>query len=139
MTAMRIFLIIFSVSAFLSTASAQGKTVKADSTDKAEKADVMPEFPGGKEALLQFIKETKKYPAEAQKNNIKGNVFVEFVIDNTGKVLPETIKVIWGVHPLLDEEAVRVVRQSPPWKPGRVSRLNKTVPVKYALAIKFEN
>jgi TonB family protein len=137
MTAMRILLIIFSVFAFLSTAFAQGKT--AEAADKAEKADVMPEFPGGKEALLQFIKETKKYPAEAQKNNIKGNVFVEFVIDKTGKVLPETIKVIWGVHPLLDEEAMRVVRQSPPWKPGRVSRLNKTVPVKYALAVKFDS
>ena len=134
---MRILLIIFSVFAFLSTAFAQGKT--AEAADKAEKADVMPEFPGGKEALLQFIKETKKYPAEAQKNNIKGNVFVEFVIDKTGKVLPETIKVIWGVHPLLDEEAMRVVRQSPPWKPGRVSRLNKTVPVKYALAVKFDS
>jgi len=136
---MRTLLIIFSVSAFLSTASAQVETVKADSTGKLEKADVMPQFPGGKEALLKFIQETKKYPAQAQKNNIKGNVFVEFVIDNTGKVLPETIKVIWGVHPLLDEEAMRVIRQSPRWKPGRMSRLNKTVPVKHALAIKFES
>lgn len=92
-----------------------------------------PEFPGGEEELLKWIAKTTKYPEIAKENGISGRVFVEFVIDKTGKVTKAQIKK--GVDPYLDAEALRVVKSMPDWKPGK--QRGKTVPVSYQLPIKF--
>ena len=59
-----------------------------------------------------------KYPRQAVEEGIQGKVLVDFVIDEKGKV--KDAKVVKGVHPLLDDEALRVINASPDWKPGKV-------------------
>lgn len=93
----------------------------------------MPEFPGGQEAMFKFLSATIIYPKEARDNGIEGKVFVNFTIEKDGSI--NEVKVIRGVHPLLDEEAVRVVESFPKWKPG--TQKGKTVRVSYNLPLNF--
>ena len=98
--------------------------------------DEMPEFPGGELALRDFIVHNCKYPADAMKDSIQGKVFVTFVVKQDGTV--GDAKIARGVHPSLDNEAIRVVNSLPAWKPGKVKgevvSVSYTVPVKFALA-----
>ena len=92
-----------------------------------------PEFPGGIEALLKYIKDNMKYPAICRENNIQGRVIVQFVVNKDGRIVePEVVK---GVHPSLDKEALRVVSGMPSWKPGK--QRGKEVRVKYSVPINF--
>ncbi len=75
-----------------------------------------PEPVGGMEALYRFIAENIDYPEEAIQNEIEGTVYVRFVVTYKGKV--DKVQIFRGVDPLLDEEAVRVVKKLPPFKPG---------------------
>jgi len=93
----------------------------------------MPEFPGGINASRQFIVKNIKYPVEAQKANAQGTVIVNFVVNSSGKV--ERAKVVRGVHPALDAEAIRVVNSMPDWKPG-IQR-GQAVDVVYTMPIEF--
>ncbi|MBQ3711128.1 MAG: TonB family protein [Bacteroidales bacterium] len=74
-----------------------------------------------------------KYPKAAVDNGIQGKVLVDFIIDEKGKV--RDVKVLRGVNPLLDEEAVKVVAASPDWKPGRVR--GKRVACEMSLYVEF--
>ena len=74
-----------------------------------------------------------KYPQYAIDNGIQGKVLVDFVIDEKGKV--KDVKVLKGVHPSLDDEAVKVVSASPDWKPARVR--GKKVPCAISLYVEF--
>lgn len=94
----------------------------------------MPEFPGGEVALRKFIAENIKYPEIALENDIQGKVYVRFVVTSTGAV--DQVQVARGVDPLLDEEAVRVVKQLPKWTPGR--QRGKNVSVWYTVPINFQ-
>lgn len=98
----------------------------------------MPDFPGGEEALLEFLATNVKYPAIAQENGIQGKVFVVFIIDENGKVIEP--KIARGVDPILDQEAIRVVTAMPAWKPGKQRgknvRVSYTVPINFVLAEK---
>ena len=78
--------------------------------------DKMPEYPGGVPAMMKFLSSNVKYPVEAQKNAISGRVIVQFVVMEDGTL--SQAKVIRGVDPLLDEEALRVVKEMPKWTPG---------------------
>ncbi len=95
----------------------------------------MPEFPGGDEALKKFIAENIKYPPEAAESCISGRVYVSFVIDTEGNVCE--VKVVRGVYPALDSEAIRVVKSMPQWKPGKqrgkAVRCAYTIPVSFVL------
>ncbi len=99
------------------------------------KVEEMPEFPGGEMALRDFVVSTVKYPADAVKENIQGKVFVTFVVKSDGTV--GNAKIVRGVHPLLDNEAIRVVNLLPTWKPGRQKgeavSVSYTIPVSFAL------
>lgn len=75
--------------------------------------DKMPEYPGGVPAMMKFLSSNVKYPVEAQKNAISGRVIVQFVVMEDGTL--SQAKVIRGVDPLLDEEALRVVKEMPKW------------------------
>lgn len=74
-----------------------------------------------------------KYPPEAKAQGIQGTVIVQFIITATGKL--DNPKVVRGVNPLLDEEALRVLRLSPDWTPGKQG--GKAVSVYYTLPFKF--
>ncbi len=95
----------------------------------------MPEFPGGEEALHNFVSSNVKYPDEAKEKGIQGRVFVAFTISDEGKVVDA--KVARGVDTLLDKEALRVINAMPAWKPGKQRgvpvNVQFTVPINFAL------
>jgi TonB family protein len=95
--------------------------------------DEMPEFPGGSDALRQFIASNLHYPYAAQKDGIQGKVFVSFVVNQDGSI--SNILVSKGVHNLLDEEAVRVIKSMPRWIPGILN--GKPIKVSYTVPINF--
>lgn len=82
----------------------------------AQSTTVMPEFPGGQNALLQFLKENIKYPEQEKKNGVEGRVVVRFMVSETGEVLHAVV--VKSVSPGLDAEALRVVSRLPEFKPG---------------------
>jgi TonB family protein len=94
----------------------------------------MPEFPGGQQALLNYIGRNLRYPVEAQMKGIQGTVIVRFVVTSTGKV--NKVEVIRKLFPALDAESVRVVASLPEWIPGE--QKGKKVNVYYTLPIKFK-
>jgi len=97
-------------------------------------AEIMPEFPGGEKALLSYLTNNVKYPLIAQETGIYGRVFVSFIVDEQGNVFNAGI--IRGVDSSLDNEALRVVRGMPKWKPGRQG--GKAVKVRYTVPVRFE-
>ena len=94
----------------------------------------MPNFPGGQGELMKYLRNNIKYPAEAQKNKIEGRVIVTFVVNKKGRIIDPTVE--RSAHPLLDAEALRVIKRMPKWKPGRVN--GEPVNVKYRLPITFK-
>ncbi|MBK9271462.1 MAG: energy transducer TonB [Saprospiraceae bacterium] len=93
----------------------------------------MPEFPDGQAAMMKFIQSNMKYPAIARENDIQGTVVVQFVVGPNGSI--SKVNVARGIGGGCDEEAVRVVKSMPKWKPGKHN--GKAVPVNFTLPIKF--
>ncbi len=93
----------------------------------------MPEFPGGQQAMLEFIARNIKYPPLARESGIQGRVFVNFVVEPDGSV--SNVKVIRGIGGGCDEEAIRVVQSMPKWVPGR--QRGKPVRVSFNLPVRF--
>ena len=98
------------------------------------KVEESPVFPGGDIALLKYIAENTKYPEEAAENNIQGKVIVKFAVSSDGSV--KRIEILRGVHPLLDQEAMRVVSTLPLWKPGKQN--GKPVSVWFLVPVTFQ-
>lgn len=96
--------------------------------------DKMPEFPGGENALKQYLQNNVKYPAACRETNIQGRVLVEFIVDKDGSILEP--KVVNRTNPLLDIEALRVISNMPKWKPGEIRA--KPVRVRYRVPINFK-
>jgi TonB family protein len=97
-------------------------------------AEKMPEFPSGQVEMYKFISENAEYPAEAMENGEEGRVILQFVVEPTGKI--SDIKVIRGISPSLDKEAIRVVELMPDFIPGE-QRGNK-VRVMFTLPVTFK-
>lgn len=93
----------------------------------------MPEFPGGEEALYNYLSANLRYPTVAREAGITGKVFVAFVVEPDGSV--SNIKVLRGIGGGCDEEAIRVVENMPRWVPGK--QRGKPVRVHFNLPIKF--
>jgi TonB family protein len=85
-------------------------------TDTLTLADQMPEFPGGYDSLHSFISKNLIYPQAALENWIQGKVYIRFVVTNKGEIY--NTKIIRGIDPLLDSEAIRIMQIMPKWKPG---------------------
>lgn len=99
-----------------------------------EVVEQMPEFPnGGMQGLMQFLSKNIKYPTIAQENGTQGRVTVQFVVNRDGSIVDA--KVIRGVDPYLDKEALRVIGMMPKWKPGM--QRGKPVRVKYTVPVMF--
>ena len=93
----------------------------------------MPEYPGGLTALMNYLRTNTRYPAAAQKAGIEGRVIVSFIVEPNGSV--SNVEIVRSVDTDLDQEALRVVRQMPKWKPGKQD--GSIVRVKFHLPIKF--
>jgi protein TonB len=98
------------------------------------KVEEMPLFPGGDAALLKYIAENLRYPAEAIENKIQGKVILRFVVTPEGSV--DRIGILRGINTLLDEEAIRVVSSLPKWNPGKQN--GKPVPVWFFVPVSFK-
>ena len=119
----------------LTTVLAQ-KTVISQKDQKEEPFNVvedMPAFPGGIEAMIQFLSSNIKYPADAKKQKVDGRVLVKFVVEKDGSITE--VKVIKPAFPSLDAEAIRVVKAMPKWKPGYQN--GQAVRVQFAMPINF--
>lgn len=99
-----------------------------------EVVEQMPEFPdGGMAGLMQYLSKNIKYPTIAQENGTQGRVTVQFVVNKDGSIVDA--KVLRGVDPYLDKEALRVIGTMPKWKPGM--QRGKPVRVKYTVPVMF--
>lgn len=95
----------------------EGKCYKQDGTDTAWFAfETRAAFPGGNDSLRLFIARNFRYPADARHNEIQGTVRVQFTITKEGRL--EDIEIVNKVHPLLDGEALRIVKRMPQWVPA---------------------
>ncbi len=123
-----------------STATASIETIetKGQSSGQATQtivdfAEVMPQFPGGENALLKFIGENTKYPGIAVENELEAKVHVQFVVDRDGSLTD--VRVENKNHKCLDDEAMRVVKSMPKWTPGKQN--GELVKVRFRVPIKF--
>lgn len=94
----------------------------------------MPSFPGGDVELFKFIYDNIQYPEIAKENNIQGKVIMRFCVTSKGTV--DQVSVTRGVDPSLDEEAIRVIKLLPLFKPGKQG--GKPVNVWYSIPISFQ-
>ena len=93
----------------------------------------MPSFPGGMEALMQYLAKNMRYPVEAQKNKVQGRVVVGFIVSKDGDI--KKAHILRGVDPELDAEAIRVIESMPRWMPGM--QRGKAIAVSYTLPVMF--
>lgn len=93
----------------------------------------MPQFPGGQQALFEYLSKNIRYPVIAQENGLQGRVICQFVVNSDGSIVD--IVVVRSVDPSLDKEAVRVIQSMPKWQPGE--QRGKAVRVKYTLPVNF--
>ena len=94
----------------------------------------MPSFPGGPQALLQYLNSNVKYPVVAQENGVQGRVVISFVVEKDGSVTD--VQVAKSVDPSRDKEAQRVVKSMPHWIPGKQN--GSAVRVKYVVPVSFK-
>ncbi len=92
-----------------------------------------PSFPGGQEALLDYINKNRQYPADAYEHGIEGRVTCSFVVNANGNI--SHIRVIKGSHKSLNMEAIRLLAEMPDWLPGRQAA--QCVPVRVVHSIPF--
>lgn len=149
--------VLFFSAGTISPVSAQDKTVSTEKqpqasaqqaqkqeapvygTDSKSRPDHQPEYPGGMEALTQFLMKNITYPENAKKNGIQGKVFVNFIVETDGSIA--NAKVMKGIGGGCDEEALRVVNLMPKWKPGsmkdgKIVRVLFVLPIQFALSDK---
>ena len=120
----------------------KAKEVIADEKPKEEETKVfdvveqMPSFPGGPQALMEYLSKNIKYPVIAEENGVQGRVVVTFLVERDGSITD--VKVVKSVDPSLDKEAQRVVKAMPHWIPGKQNgaavRVKYTVPVTFRLS-----
>lgn len=96
--------------------------------------EVMPSFPGGENALREYIKKNMKYPLAVLKAGIQGKVVIRFVVTETGAI--EDVVIVRGLFPSCDAEAKRVVKEMPKWIPGKKDGQN--VAVYYTIPFVFK-
>lgn len=111
------------------------KEIKKKEGDVYFIVEEMPVFPGGENAFREFISNNVNYPEIAQKEGIQGKVYVTFIVDVDGAV--SKTRIVRGVDPSLDKEALRVVNTLPKWTPGKEKgkpvKVSYTVPISFAL------
>lgn len=95
----------------------------------------MPEFPGGVKALMEYLQKNQKYPIEAQKRGIQGRVIIMFVVGKDGSILNP--RIVRGIDPEIDKEALRIIQSMPKWIPGEAEDGSKAY-VRYTIPISFK-
>lgn len=94
----------------------------------------LPCYPGGQGAFIKYLNKTLSYPPFAKNKKITGRVLVQFIVEKSGAIT--NVSVAESANPILDNEAVRVIRKMPKWKPGKEK--GKIVRVKVMIPIIFK-
>ena len=112
------------------------KAVKTepDENDVYQTVEEMPQYPGGETAMMEYVAKNVVYPKEAQEKGISGRVFVGFIVEKDGSI--GEVKLLRGIGGGCDEEAIRVIKGMPKWKPGKQE--GKPVRVSYQMPINFK-
>jgi len=97
-------------------------------------AQEMPQYPGGNAEMMKYLKNNMKYPTIAAEVGIQGKVILRFVVGKDGKI--SDVKVVKGIDPSCDNEAMRVVKAMQPWIPGRQN--GNPVAVYFTLPVTFQ-
>lgn len=92
-----------------------------------------PEYPGGDEARIKFIANNIEYPEIAKESGVQGTVYLTFVVEKDGSI--SNVRVLRGIGAGCDEEAIRVVKNMPNWKPGK--QRGRSVRAQFNMPIKF--
>ncbi len=99
------------------------------------RAEIDPEFPGGLDKLQKYFQNNTRYPETARRKGLAGTVYVTFIIDEYGK--PINLECKGGADKVFYDEAMRVVREMPLWKPGQMGtkkvKVLMTMPVAFRL------
>ena len=109
--------------------------MEADKEGVYNRAEIMPSYPGGEDALRKYIENHIEYPEAAIDNNAEGTVKVYFAVDEQGKIYTPTVissRIGYG----LEEEALKVVKQMPKWTPGQIK--GKNVKTRFTLPITYQ-
>ena len=93
------------------------------------KLEKEPSFVGGESALFEYLSKNTKFPQLANETGITGKVYIKFIVDKDGNI--KNVEVVRKVHPLLDAEALRVVKKMPTWNPG----IQRSKPVKTSFIV----
>ena len=114
-------------------------TARAQNTDTPcgkvyQVVEQMPQFPGGPAAMIKFIADSLRYPSVVCTGGVEGRIVVRFVVDCKGNIVNPLV--VRSVDPLLDREAIRLVKSMPKWIPGRQN--GKPVCVIYNVPIRFK-
>ncbi len=113
------------------------ETEEADTSQVFMVIEQQPEFPGGEEAMFEYLRSNLQYPEKCKENKIQGRVLVAFVINKDGKIVePEVVKSAGPEGVELDVEALRVVSEMPAWTPGK--QMGKAVRVRYTIPVVFK-
>ena len=115
------------------TANEKLSTVSVESRKVFTVVEQMPSFPGGDAALMSYLANNIHYPTVAAENGVQGRVVVGFVVERDGSITD--VRILRGVDPSLDREAMRVVKSMPRWTPGKQN--GSAVRVKYQVPIAF--
>jgi len=134
---MKKIILTFSLLLFIIGAKAQLTDSARNSNDMVfTSVEHQPEYPGGISQFYKFLVKNLRYPAAARENNTQGRVIVTIVVEKDGSL--SQVKVVRGIGDGCDEEAVRLVKLSSPWKPGMQNghavRVMYSVPVSFTLA-----
>lgn len=126
------------INAPLAKSKEEAEVTSSEITEEAQEAFIvveqMPEFPGGTDELQKYLSNNIRYPVVALENGVQGRVICEFVVNSDGKVT--NVRIVRGVDPTLDAEALRVINAMPLWKPGK--QRGKAVKVRYTLPVNFK-
>ena len=112
--------------------------IEPDPVTESVNDTIMPTYPGGTPALMEFLQENIKYPEQAEREGIEGRVVATFIVELDGSVT--NAKIALSVHPLLDAEVLRVVSLMPNWNPGKnCGRVCYSMPVTFRLRAENES
>lgn len=127
-------MIVFSNATMAQTNSGDSAhKIESDSERIYDIVEQMPSFPGGNQALYQYISSHIKYPAILAEAGTQGRVIVTFVVEPDGSLT--NVKVSKSVDAALDKEALRLVSSMPRWIPGKQN--GKAIRVKYSVPVSF--
>ena len=127
-------LLFFLILGFTTLTTARAQKINTPCSKVYDIVEQMPSFPGGQSAMMKFIADSLRYPSVVCTGGVEGRIVVRFVVDCKGNIVNPLV--VRSVDPLLDREAIRLVKSMPKWIPGRQN--GKPVCVIYNVPIRFK-